>query len=44
MKKLYETPEIKIILLDSEDILKKSDEDSEYDDEHMLPIVPLPKP
>jgi len=43
MKKLYETPEIKIVLLDSEDILKASGE-TDYDDDEQLPIVPLPTP
>ena len=44
MKKLYETPEIKVILLNSEDVLATSGNDSGYDEDYMLPIVPLPKP
>ena len=41
MKKIYETPEIKIVLLDSEDVLKASG-DTEYDDDYQLPPIPLP--
>ena len=41
MKKIYETPEIKIVLLDSEDVLKVSGE-TNFDTDYELPMIPLP--